>query len=59
MILVEMGSVSTQTIETVIRKQIEEIIYDLLAWEEGFFNFELGEIVPKDKIEIDTRRSPS
>ncbi len=55
MILVEMGSVSTQTIETVIRKQIEEIIYDLLAWEEGFFNFELGEIAPKDKIEIDTQ----
>lgn len=55
MILVEMGAVSTQTIETVIRKQIEEIIYDLLAWEEGFFNFELGEIAPRDKIEIDTQ----
>ena len=38
-----------------MRKQIEEIIYDLLAWEEGFFNFELGEIAPKDKIEIDTQ----
>ncbi len=55
MILVEMGAVSTQTLETVVRKQIEEIIYDLLAWEEGFFNFELGEIAPKDKIEIDTQ----
>lgn len=55
MILVEMGAVLAQTLETVVRKQIEEIIYDLLAWEEGFFNFELGEIAPKDKIEIDTR----
>jgi Domain of unknown function (DUF4388) len=55
MILVEMGAISEQTLETVVRKQIEEIIYDLLAWEEGFFNFELGEIVPKDKIEIDTQ----
>jgi len=55
MILVEMGAVSAQTLETVVRKQIEEIIYDLLAWEEGFFNFELGEIVHKDKIEIDTQ----
>ncbi len=55
MILVEMGAVSTQTLESVVRKQIEEIIYDLLAWEEGFFNFELGEIAPKDKIEIDTQ----
>ena len=55
MILVEMGAVSAQTLETVVRKQIEEIIYDLLAWEEGFFNFELGEVAPKDAIEIDTQ----
>src|SRR5512143_3475732 len=55
MILVEMGAVAAQTLETVVRKQIEEIIYDLLAWEEGFFNFELGEIAPKNKIEIDTQ----
>lgn len=55
MILVEMGAAPAQTIESVIRKQIEEIIYDLLSWEEGFFSFELGEIAPKDKIEIDTQ----
>jgi hypothetical protein len=55
MILVEMGMVPPETLQTVVRKQIEEIIYDLLAWEEGFFNFELGEIAPKDKIEIDTQ----
>ncbi len=55
MILVDMGALDAQTVEGVIRKQIEEIIYDLLAWEEGFFNFELGEIAPKDKIEIDTQ----
>ena len=55
MILQDMGAVTAQTLEGVVRKQIEEIIYDLLAWEEGFFNFELGEIAPKDKIEIDTQ----
>ncbi len=55
MILTQMGALSADTLEGVIRKQIEEIIYDLLAWEEGFFNFELGEIAPKDKIEIDTQ----
>ncbi len=55
MLLAEMGAVPQQTIEAVIRKQIEEIVYDLLAWEEGFFSFELGEIAPKDKIEIDTQ----
>ncbi len=55
MILVEMGLVPPETLQTVVRKQIEEIVYDLLALEEGFFNFELGEIAPKDKIEIDTQ----
>ncbi len=55
MLLVESGAVEQQTMEGVIRKQIEEIIYDLLSWEEGFFNFELGEIAPKDKIEVDTQ----
>jgi len=56
MILMEMGALPAQTMEGVIRKQIEEIVYDLLGWEEGFFNFELGEIAPKDKIEIDTQQ---
>jgi hypothetical protein len=54
MILAEMGATTSKIIEDVVRQQIEEIIYDLLAWEEGFFNFELGEIASKDKIEIDT-----
>lgn len=55
MILVETKATTAQVIENIVRQQIEEIIYDLLAWEEGFFNFELGEVVPKDKIEIDTQ----
>jgi hypothetical protein len=54
-ILTDMGVVAAQTLQTVIRKQIEEIVYDLLDWEGGFFNFELGDIVPKDTIEIDTQ----
>jgi len=55
MLLVEMGAIEQQTIDGMIRKQIEEIVYDLLAWEEGFFNFELGDIAPKDAIEVNTQ----
>jgi hypothetical protein len=55
MLLVEMGAVQPRTLEEVVRKQIEEIIYDLLAWDEGYFNFELGEVAPKDKIEVNTQ----
>jgi hypothetical protein len=54
MILVESGALSAKVIEDVVRQQIEEIISDLLGWEEGFFNFEIGEVSPKDRIEIDT-----
>lgn len=55
MILVESGAVSAKTIEQVVRQQIEEIISDLLGWEEGFFNFELGDVDSQDKIEVDTQ----
>lgn len=55
-ILVDIGAIPAQTLESVIRRQIEEIVYDLLGWEEGFFNFELNEIAPKDQIEIDTQQ---
>ena len=55
MLLTEIGATSAKVIEDVVRQQIEEIISDLLAWEEGFFNFELGEVAPKDKIEINTQ----
>jgi hypothetical protein len=54
-LLTESGATSPKVIEDVVRLQIEEIISDLLAWEEGFFNFELGEVAPKDKIEVDTQ----
>jgi hypothetical protein len=55
MLLVEMGATTSNVIEDVVRQQIEEIVSDLLGWEEGFFNFELGEISPQDKIEVDTQ----
>jgi hypothetical protein len=55
MLLTEMGATSAKVIEDVVRLQVEEIISDLLAWEEGFFNFELGEVAPKDKIEVNTQ----
>jgi hypothetical protein len=55
MLLVDLGATTANVIEDVVRQQIEEIVSDLLGWEEGFFNFELGEISPQDKIEVDTQ----
>ncbi|PLX93348.1 MAG: hypothetical protein C0621_07760 [Desulfuromonas sp.] len=42
-ILSERFSVSSETIEEVVRGQIEKIVYSFFAWNEGTFSFELGE----------------
>jgi tetratricopeptide (TPR) repeat protein len=39
-ILLEMGSVDRGELDRQLRFQIEETIYDLLAWDEGYFHFE-------------------
>lgn len=39
-ILIEMGSVGREELNRQLRFQIEETIYDLLAWDEGYFRFE-------------------
>ncbi|HEY3347212.1 MAG TPA: DUF4388 domain-containing protein [Nitrospirota bacterium] len=54
-ILVENGSLSQETLEDIIREQIEDMIYSLLSWVDGFFNFELGDVSPSDKIEVVTQ----
>lgn len=42
-ILSERFGVSNETIEEVVREQIEKIVYSFFAWNEGTFSFELGE----------------
>ncbi len=53
-ILVEQGHIDQDVLEDTIREQIESLIYSLLGWDDGFFNFELGDITPSDKIEVST-----
>ena len=45
-ILLEMGSVTEEEIERHVRFQIEETVYDIMAWEDGEFRFEEQESVP-------------
>ncbi len=53
-ILVETGEISQEVLEETIREQIENMVYSLLAWEDGFFNFDLGNVSVSDKIEVVT-----
>ena len=54
-ILVEMGALSPETLAYIVRHQIEEIVFLLLTWTEGFFDFELGEVDLKDQIKFNTK----
>ena len=51
-ILLEMGSVSGEEIERHVRFQIEETVYDLMAWEDGEFRFEEQDTVPLGLVPV-------
>jgi len=45
-ILVEMGALSRKELERQIRAQVEEVIFELMSWSEGYFSFEDGPLPP-------------
>lgn len=38
-LLVEMGAISSRDLEYQIRFQVEEVIFEMMGWQEGFFSF--------------------
>ncbi|TGU73929.1 response regulator [Geomonas terrae] len=52
-IMVDRFNVSADAIETVVREQIENVVYSLFAWAEGTFEFELQEIGEGDSARLD------
>ena len=51
-ILVEMGCVDRGELDRQLRFQIEETIYDLLAWDEGYFRFEETDETPEGPVRV-------
>ncbi len=49
-ILVEIGAIGTRELERQVRFQIEEVIFEVMNWSEGYFSFEEGPLheVPAD-----------
>lgn len=43
-LLVELGAVSRRELERQARAQIEEVVFSLMSWTEGYFSFEEGEV---------------
>ncbi len=48
-ILLEMGSITEEELERQLRFQMEETIYEVMAWDEGYFKFE-------ERVEIASNR---
>jgi hypothetical protein len=42
-IMVESGSISRREVDRIIRRQTEEVVFELLGWSEGYFSFEEGD----------------
>lgn len=52
-ILLEMGSVEKEELYRQLRFQLEEIVYDLMGWEEGYFRFEeTSDVVADEGLRI-------
>ncbi len=51
-ILYELGSVNKDILEKVTRKRIEKVVYQLLFWQDGDFQFELDDTDPEGKADM-------
>ena len=49
-ILVEMGAITKQTLETVVLRQIGQVVHRLVICDDGFFTFDVGEMALKRKL---------
>lgn len=52
-ILFELGAVNREVLEKASKKRIERVVYHLLLWQEGDFQFELDDLDIKDKIGVE------
>ena len=52
-LMIERFGVSADSIEAVVREQIENVVYSLFAWAEGTFEFELQDIAEGDVARLD------
>lgn len=51
-ILVDLGAITEKELERQVQAQIEEVVFELVGWQEGYFSFEEGDDIkpPADAI---------
>jgi hypothetical protein len=52
-VLVEMGLLAPGTLQDVVRKHIQDLLGELLAWKSGFFRFEPAQAGAAGSVEVD------
>lgn len=52
-IMVDRFGISADAIETVVREQIERVVYSLFAWSKGTFEFEMREVTEGIAVKLD------
>jgi hypothetical protein len=52
-IMIERFGISADAIESVVREQIENVVYSLFVWAEGVFEFDLQEVPEFDATSLD------
>lgn len=51
-ILLELGSINKETLEKITKKRIEKVVYQLLLWQDGSFQFEPEDTNPEGKVKL-------
>lgn len=51
-ILIEMGAISAEIVESALKEQISETIFTMLIWETGYFNFEADLLPGADEFTV-------
>lgn len=51
-ILYEFGSLSKDSLEKITKKRVERVVYKLLQWQDGDFQFELDDLNPQGKVNL-------
>ncbi|MGH7533626.1 MAG: DUF4388 domain-containing protein [Gemmatimonadales bacterium] len=51
-VLVEIGAVSRRELARQVRAQVEEVVFELMSWSEGYFSFEDGVAAEGSEAEI-------
>jgi hypothetical protein len=54
-ILVEKGYLTKDTLEKVIKQQIEKVVCEFITWKSGFFKFDVLSLRNGDEVEVDAQ----